>query len=152
MLTDWLPLAYRTPLFSWEFHLLLHLLFWSPFAENLALQISDDHLKSAVSKITNSESQILTNRTLAVAGYRHRRQWQIAGVARASSLAIPPFLASAVSTLPSEIHLRILFLPQFYCHLSDSLFIVFRRPTTLSAKQSFPLYGTYLAPNRTRTH
>ena len=73
----------------------LHLLRCSPSADNHALQTFDSHLRSAISKITNSALSDI--------------QWLQAsipvahgglGVRRVSSLAIPAFLASAASTLP----------------------------------------------------
>ena len=72
----------------------------SPSAENHGLQVFDDLLRSAVSKITNSELSdiqwLQASMPIKLGGL---------GVRRVTSLAIPAFLASAASTLPLQDHI-----------------------------------------------
>jgi len=68
---------------------------------NPALQTFDSHLRSAISKVTNSALSDIqwlhASMPVAHGGL---------GVRRVSSLAIPAFLASAASTLPlQDVHL-----------------------------------------------
>ena len=78
----------------------LYLMRCSPSAENHGLQVFDDLLRSAVSKITNSELSdiqwLQASMPIKLGGL---------GVRRVTSLAIPAFLASAASTLPLQDHI-----------------------------------------------
>ena len=75
-------------------HMVLHLLHCFPSTDNSALQISDNHLKSSVRRIANSE---LSNTEWLQASITLHACSQ--GSGRASSLAILAFEASAASTL-----------------------------------------------------
>ena len=78
----------------------LYLMRCSSSAENHGLQVFDDFLRSAVSKITNSDLSdiqwLQASMPIKLGGL---------GVRRVTSLAIPAFLASAASTLPLQDHI-----------------------------------------------
>ena len=113
-----------------------HLLRCSPSVNNHGLQTFDDHLKSAITNITNSVLSdiqwLQASLPIKLGGL---------GVRRVTSLAIPAFLASAASTLSLQDHILALcpcpsdvYLEQYLSTWSSSAGTL---PDPLPAKQSF---------------